>query len=92
MFTHAGQDASAVFQVFHSGAAYDQLAQFCVGECKDVAAISKSAEFEADYAKLFAEVASRGLFRARYVAVVQGTLQNHRSLQQLQYPHELTLP
>ena len=67
MFTHAGQDASAVFQVFHSGAAYEQLASFCIGECSDAAPESKSTAFEADYAKLYAEISSRGLFRSRCV-------------------------
>lgn len=64
MYTHAGQDASAVFQVFHSGAAHEQLASFLVGACADEP-LSKASSFEEDYAKIYADIASRGLFRSK---------------------------
>ena len=57
-----------MFQAFHSGAAYEQLAPFLIGEVRDAGEqLTKSAAFEADYAKLFAELASRGLFRSKCV-------------------------
>ncbi len=61
IFTHAGQDASAVFQSFHSGIAYSQLENFCIGECPE----DDTVGFEAGHSKLVAEMVNRGLFKSR---------------------------
>jgi cytochrome b involved in lipid metabolism len=58
--THAGQDASAVFQSFHSGAAYSQLEKYFVGDCME----NDPAGFEAEYFRIAAEAHSRGLFKS----------------------------
>jgi hypothetical protein len=63
IYTHAGQDATCVFTGFHSGAAWDSLTPFLVGECDETIGVDNA--FEADIRGLFPEMHRRGLFHAK---------------------------
>jgi len=66
IFTHAGRDATEVFNAFHPGSAYPLLDRFYVGDLV-VADRAKRTAFAADMDILRAKVRKMGLHKARCV-------------------------
>ena len=67
IFTHAGKDATGVFEGFHPESAYGMMDTYCIGTLTD-GPHDKWAGFEADIRDVRATLAKEGYFSARCVA------------------------
>lgn len=70
MYTHAGQDATAVFSSFHAGTSYAELDQFYIGDCAEPVGVDN--DFEREMRALVGEMHKRGLYNSRCVACCGG--------------------
>ena len=68
LYTHAGQDATSVFAGFHGSGAYDTMAQFYIGDCKETLALEN--DFEKEIRALGPEMKRRGMYDARWGSAV----------------------